>query len=134
MTSFFNVQVQSFDIYISVAPHFLSYVLLSIFQLGVFSIFHRPHVIVCLEKHLDVEHGLPNVLTEAVWVLRVQKCERRFEWEQKNEKWCVTLLQSHGVRAGELAGDVECDQIFSNNYVRNAITIISHLQTDKNDC
>lgn len=60
--------------------------LLSIFQLGVFSILHCPRVIVCLKKRLDVEHGLPNVLTEAVRVLRVQKrSERRFEREQKND-------------------------------------------------
>lgn len=45
-----------------------------------------------------------------------------------------TIAVSYGVGAGELAGDVECDQIFPNNDVRHAITIISHLQMDKNEC
>lgn len=68
MTSLCNVKVQSaiFSRYINVDPHFPSYVLLSIFQLGMCSVFHCPLVIVCREKRLDVEHGLPNVLTEAV--------------------------------------------------------------------
>lgn len=71
MTSFYNVKVQSYR-YISVAPQFLSYVLLPIFQLVV-AVSHRLGVVVCLEKRLDVDHGLLNVLTEAVRVLRVQK-------------------------------------------------------------
>lgn len=71
MSSFCNVKVHSY-IYISVAPYFFSHVFLSVF--------HCPRVIVCLEKRLDVKHGLLNVLTEAVRVLRVQKgSERRFE-------------------------------------------------------
>lgn len=37
------------------------------------------------------------------------------------------------MRAGELAGDVECDQVFPNDYVRHAVAVIGHLETDKND-
>lgn len=45
----------------------------------------------------------------------------------------ITLTWLYRVRAGELAGDVECDQVFSNNYVRHAVAIVSHLEMDKND-
>lgn len=34
---------------------------------------------------------------------------------------------SHRLRAGELAGDVECDEVLSYNDVRDAIAVISHL-------
>lgn len=37
------------------------------------------------------------------------------------------------VRAGELAGDVECDQVFPNNYVRHPVAVIGHLEMDKKD-
>lgn len=37
------------------------------------------------------------------------------------------MLCSYCVRAGKLAGDVECDEVFPNYYIRHTITIISHL-------
>lgn len=38
---------------------------------------------------------------------------------------------SYRVRTGELAGDVECDEVFPNNYIRHAITIIGNLETQE---
>lgn len=60
-------------------------------------------------------------------------------WQRKvwgiieNRREWITLSQLYRVRAGELAGDVECDQVFTNNYVRHAVAVISHLEMDKND-
>lgn len=36
-------------------------------------------------------------------------------------------LDSHGVRAGELAGDVECDEVFPNNDIRHTVAVVCHL-------
>lgn len=45
----------------------------------------------------------------------------------------MTLWWPYRVGAGELAGDVECDQVFTNDYVRHAVAVIGHLEMDKND-
>lgn len=63
---------------------------------------------------------------------------RRFEWgtggiTTKHNK-TLGLSRSYRVRAGELAGDVECDQIFSNNYVGHSVAVVGHLETTKNHC
>lgn len=44
-------------------------------------------------------------------------------------KVCVKLCGTnvYRVRTGELAGDVECNEVFSNNDVRHAITVIGYL-------
>lgn len=41
------------------------------------------------------------------------------------------ILYSYCVRAGELAGDVECNEVFPNNNIRHTVTIISHLGVNK---
>lgn len=55
--------------------------LLSIFQRRVFSVLHRLRLLLFFEERLDVQHGLLNVLAEAVRVL--QEGSERFEREQK---------------------------------------------------
>lgn len=35
---------------------------------------------------------------------------------------------SYCVRTGELAGDVECDEVFPNNDIRHTVTIVSYLR------
>lgn len=74
MTGSRRFKVQSFTAAVS-------YVLLSIFHRCVFSILHRLPLLLFFEERLDVQHGLLNVLTEAVRVL--QDGSERFEREQK---------------------------------------------------
>lgn len=112
--------------------------LLPVLQLSVFPVFHHLGGAICPEQLLDVEHGLPNVLPEAVRVLRAQKGNREVpsgDGEEEKTR-CINngtsgLSRSYRVRAGELAGDVECDQIFSNNYVGHSVAVVGHLETGK---
>lgn len=41
------------------------------------------------------------------------------------------MLCSYGVSARKLAGDMECDEVFPNDDIRHAITVISHLGVHK---
>ena len=46
--------------------------------------------------------------------------------------FCVCVcVSSYRLRAGKFAGDMECDDIFSNDDVRHTITIICHLDTEQ---
>lgn len=40
---------------------------------------------------------------------------------------CQSFKFSNRLRAGELAGNVECNEILADNDVRNTITVISNL-------
>lgn len=40
----------------------------------------------------------------------------------------VCSALSYCVRTGELAGDVECDEVFPNNDIRHTVTIVSYLK------
>lgn len=39
-----------------------------------------------------------------------------------------SFVLSYCVRTGELAGDVECDEVFPNNDIRHTVTIVSYLR------
>lgn len=113
----------------------MSHVFLPISQL-----FHRRLIIFRLEKCLDVKHGVTNVLTKPARVLQVtwkhKTITRVFSFERSTRYTFMTqcialLLRSYCVGAGELAGDVECDEVFPNNYIRHTVTIISHLVEER---
>lgn len=76
MTGSRRVKVQSFTAAVS-------YVLLSIFQRRVFSVLLRLLLLLFFEERLDVQHGLLNVLAEAVRVL--QDGSEGFERERQKD-------------------------------------------------
>lgn len=125
----------------------LLYVLFPIFQLYMLCILLRLLIIFWFEKCLDIEHGLPYVLTKPIRVLQVTQRGNNRDWNGESVGFSKThmntdgstictalILYSYCVRAGELAGDVECDEVFSNNYIRHTITIISNLAGDNTWC
>lgn len=70
------------------------------------------------------------------WLNRYESCRSHGEEEKRalrdimggtqNEKH-VLFLCTYCARTGELAGDVECDEVFPNNDIRHAVAVISHL-------
>lgn len=119
---------------IIIIPQCPLHVLFPIFQLHVLCILHRLLIIFGLEKRLDVNHGLPDVLTKPVRVLQVAQKGNETQHTDTDESMKSLILRSYCVRAGVFAGDVECDEVFPNNYIRHTITIVSHLGVDKRCC
>lgn len=59
------------------------------------------------------------------------KTTESFHNSYSSVTWTVLIMCSYRVRAGELAGDVECNEVFPNNYIRHTITIIGNLGTQE---
>ena len=115
-------------------PKCRSYVLFPILQLYMRHVLKCLLIIVHLKKFLDVKHGLLNVVTEPARVLHVTETKMSCEFRKATAGSSFSsafTVSAYCVWAGELAGDVECYKCFSNNYIRHAITIIGHLQTEK---
>lgn len=115
-------------------PKCRSYVLFPILQLYMRHVLKCLLIIVHLEKFLDVKHGLLNVVTEPARVLHMTETKMSCEFRKAaagSSFSSAFTVSAYCVWAGELAGDVECYKCFSNNYIRHAITIIGHLQTEK---